>query len=109
MPNNDAVLSALSLARRAGKLTMGFDAVMKSAAMGEAFAVVVSSSASEKTRKEAAFRCEMYDVPLYEAGFTMDEAERMLGKHAGIFSLSDENFLRLVMKKLEQEAPGTID
>lgn len=103
MPENNAVLMALALAKRAGKLTAGFDAVMKAAAAGEAKAVVASRELSPKTLKEAAFQCGRYQVPLLQAGFSLEQAERVLGKRAGIYSVNDEQLVRLVQKKTGYE------
>lgn len=88
-------LSALALARRAGKLVMGFDAVMKSARTGETVLVVLSDALSPKTRKEACFYCEKYHVPVLDASFALEEAEQVLGKRAGVFGLTDKGFRNL--------------
>ena len=89
-------LFALSLARRAGKLVMGFDAVMESAEKGETLLVVVSSSLSPKTQKEAAFRCERCQTEIISADLPLEEAEAVLGKRSGIFGVTDEGFRDLL-------------
>lgn len=93
--NGERALSGLALAKRAGKLVVGFDAAMKTARKGEAALVVLSKSLSPKTQKEAHFYCEKYGVALYEAGFALEDAERVLGKHAGVFALTDKGFRNL--------------
>ena len=93
--SGERALSGLALARRAGKLAMGFDAAMKTARKGDAAFVVLSDALSPKTKKEAHFYCEKYGVVFYEAGFTLEEAERVLGKRAGVFALTDRGFRNL--------------
>ena len=102
MPENNAVLMALSMAKRAGKRVAGFDAVMKSAAAGEAKAIIVSNALSLKTLKEAEFKSAQYQKPLLRAEFSLEQAEQMLGKRSGIYAVNDEHLVRLVEKKIGQ-------
>ncbi len=95
MSTNKA-LSALALAKRAGKLVMGFDAVMKSAQKGETVLVVLASGLSPKTAKEAWFRCERLNAVVLTADISLDETEYVLGKRAGIFGITDKGFRKLV-------------
>ena len=92
----DKTLSALALARRAGKLIMGFDAVMESARMGETVLVVLSCGLSPKTVKEASFHCGRFGVPFLTADVSLEEAEHVLGKRAGVFGVADDGFRTLL-------------
>ena len=95
MSTNKA-LSALALAKRAGKLVIGFDAVMKAAQKGETVLVVLTSGLSPKTVKEAGFRCERLNTTVLTADISLDEAEYVLGKRAGVFGITDKGFRRLL-------------
>jgi ribosomal protein L7Ae-like RNA K-turn-binding protein len=94
--STNQTLSALALARRAGKLVMGFDAVMKSVQKGETSLVVLASGLSPKTVKEAEFRSKRLNAVVLTADISLDEAEYVLGKRAGIFGITDKGFRRLV-------------
>ena len=63
-------LSALGLARRAGKLNWGFD------------------TAVEALRIEA----EKYHVSVLEPAFTMEEISAAIGKKAGVLAVCDRGF-----------------
>lgn len=92
------VLNLLTMARRAGKLTLGFDPVKDAIFKGTAACVVIATDISEKTLKEAKFITERDDVPLLAAAVTMDELWGALGKRVGIIAVCDAGFA----KKLSQ-------
>ena len=100
--NAEKILSALSLARRARKLVMGFDAVIDSVKKRETLLVLVSSELSPKTVKEAAFHCERLRVPMITAPVSLEEVERVLGKHSGVFGVTDQGFCKLLEKNAKQ-------
>lgn len=89
-------LSALALAKRAGKLVMGFDAVMESVRKGETVLVVLASGLSPKTVKEAEFYCGRSGVPLLTADIPLEEAGYVLGKRSGVFGVADKGFRKLL-------------
>ena len=101
MSTNKA-LSALALARRAGKLVMGFDAVIKSAQKGETVLVVLAAGLSPKTVKEAEFHCGKCRVGTVTAEFSLEEAEVVLGKRCGVFGVTDRGFQKLLESAAEQ-------
>lgn len=53
--SGERALSGLALARRAGKLVMGFDAAMKTARKGDAAFVVLSDALSPKPKRKRIF------------------------------------------------------
>ena len=89
-------LSGLALAKRAGKLVMGFDAVMDSAKRGETKLVALSTELSPKTQKEAAYYCERYGTALIRITLPLEDAKSVLGKRSGVFGITDEGFRRLL-------------
>lgn len=92
------ILNLLTMARRAGKLTLGFDPVKDAIFKGDADYVCIASDISEKTLKEAKFITERDDIPLLTLMVTMDELWGALGKRIGIIAVCDRGF----GKKLEQ-------
>lgn len=83
------VLQTLSLCRRAGKLAIGFDAVKETVLKGRSKLLVVSEESSEKTRKEIQYLSERYNVPMIELHEGINDLWYILGKRAGVFSVTD--------------------
>lgn len=90
------------MCRRAGKLILGMDEVKSACRAGKARGVLVAVDLSSKSRKEAAFVCEEYDVPLYEGGVTMEQIGASLGKVYGVMAIADAGFMKSAAKKLAQ-------
>lgn len=76
---NDKVLSLLSLATKAGKTAGGEAQVEKAVKEGKASLVIISSEASENTRKKFTNMCSYYQVPIRIYG-TKEELGRFTGK-----------------------------
>lgn len=89
-------MSLLGIARRAGKLSVGHDMVFDSVRKDRAKAVVLTSDASPRHRKEleaVSFKGIIITLPV-----TMDEAGLALGKRSCIFSVDDEGFAKAIEK-----------
>ena len=82
----------MCLCRRAGRLVIGFDAVVQELASpkSKAAGIVLASDVSPKTEKEIRFAADKRGTDVIRAGFTMDEAKNAVGKRAGIFLILDE-------------------
>lgn len=97
---NEKVLSLLGLARRAGKLTLGFDPVADSVKTGQSRLVLMTSDISPKTEKELRFSLRDSEIQLLSIPFDMESTGRALGKAAKIISVNDEGFAVSVKKLL---------
>ncbi len=97
---NEKVLSLLGLARRAGKLTMGFDPVADSVKTGQSRLVLITSDISPKTEKELRFSLRDSEIQLQSIPFDMESTGKAIGKAAKIISVNDEGFAHSVMKLL---------
>ena len=60
LPPEEALYQALSLCRKAGALTMGFDAVEDACVKSKAWLVMVASDASAKTVQRLDYSCLLY-------------------------------------------------
>ncbi len=94
----DKLLSAFSLARRAGALVIGFDAVSISAKGKTKTTVFVCSDISEKTLKRMR---QITEVRLLS--HKMEYFDTLFKKPVGIFGVTDENFTGLILKILEEQ------
>ncbi len=81
-------LFALSLARKAGCLVTGFDAVKKSVMEGKAYTVLFTSDFSEKNKMRVLRFCEGY-VDAHEMTNTQLELAAVAKKPTGIFAVTD--------------------
>lgn len=89
-------LSLMGMARRAGKLVIGHDAVFASVRSGTASAVILSSDASPRHSREleaAGFGGRVIVLPE-----GMDEIGLAVGKRSCIFSVDDAGFAEAIAK-----------
>ena len=70
---NDKLLSLLGLAKRAGRLSIGFDAAAVSMKKGESRVVVLSPELSDRSKRAVAAAAEQYGVECIYSGCTMEE------------------------------------
>ncbi len=97
---NDKVLSLLGLARRAGKISLGFDPAVDSVKSGQSRLIIITSDISPKTRKELEFSLRESGTPIHTIPFDVKALGNAVGKAAKIVSVNDEGFAGSVMKLL---------
>lgn len=85
-------LSALGLARRAGKLNWGSDTAVEAMRGGACGVVILAADLSDKTKKNVRFEAEKYHVSVLEPAFTMEEISAAIGKKAGVLAVCDRGF-----------------
>jgi ribosomal protein L7Ae-like RNA K-turn-binding protein len=92
------LLGLLGFARRAGKITSGFDASMREVASGKARVVIITSDASPNTSEKMLQACLNYDVPAVTIHSTMDDVGRAIGKAStAVAAITDRSFAKRVM------------
>ena len=96
----ERALGVLGIARRAGKLSWGFDTAVEAARSGEAKLLLLASDLSEKTKKNAAYEAERSGVPLLLTAYTMEDFSAAMGKKTGVLAVSDEGFAKALCKTL---------
>lgn len=84
----------LGLAMRAGKVTLGTEQICAVLPKGRARLVLVSSSASENTKKKLRFKCVYYETRMIEVNIDTEELGRLLGKTytPAAVAITDDNF-----------------
>ncbi len=95
------ILSLLGLARRAGKLTSGYDACVETVKKKTAFLVVFSVEMSEKTKKNIAYETEKMSVPTITIQSSIEEISKAIGKKAGVVAITDKDFAKGIIKAAE--------
>ena len=94
----------LSLARKAGKLVWGFDAV-KVRLDKDIVLVLFASDLSEGSRRRMARLAEEQSVPCVDVGLTLDALWYYIGKRAGILALTDQGFAKKAMELIGDKPP----
>lgn len=97
--NNDRVLSAMSMARGAGKLKIGFEAAREAVYAGASM-VIMADDVSERTSREVGRFCEGR-CELAVPGLTQDDIERKFGRRFGVAAVTDDNFAELIRKAIQ--------
>ena len=100
--NNQKLFSALSLCKKAGRLVLGFDAVMDSAHRGNAHLVLLASDVSEGTAKRARRNCEGL-APCLQMPLAQADLVALTWKKVGVYAVTDEQLAVLCRRSLEQK------
>ncbi len=96
----------LTICKKAGKLTAGFDSVKQAMRDNKAFCVLVSSDISPKTLKEVMFFAEGRQTIIH-TDITTDEFYFLLGKNIAVIAVCDEGFAkRFIEISKMQDAPA---
>lgn len=93
------LLNLLGLARRAGRLTTGFEAVRESAVKKKSWLILCSDDLSAKTFKELEFAAKNTTECL-RTGFSMDDISNAVGTKTGCVSINDQGFAKAVKNLL---------
>lgn len=86
------MLNILGLSRRAGKLECGFNKAIGSLKRNKAMLIILSSTLSDKTKKEAEYFCNKHNCPLIITDYTLEDLAKATGFKAGIFAVTDKGF-----------------
>ena len=95
---NSAALSMLSLARKAGKLKMGYDAVKS--VLPETKLVVFAADISPKTRERMLYYLEDGYPKSVDITYTSDDIAWVVGKRVAVLAITDTGFAKAFLSKL---------
>ena len=105
--HNGALLGAIGLCRKAGKLIVGTEAVCAALREGKKpCGVLVADDASENTSKRLADKCKTYAAPLLKISASGEELAAAIGKSAktAAVAVTDENLWQLVLSRTQTPA-----
>ena len=95
LPPEEALFQALSLCRKAGALTMGFDAVEDACVKSKAWLVMVASDASAKTVQRLNYSVgDLVDV--ITMPLTQDKLADISRKPVAVYAVTDRNLAKPV-------------
>ena len=103
------LLSMLGLARRAGKLQMGFDASIEAIRSGNAHGVLASCDLSDKTFKNLKFEADKFGIPAVRIDETTENLSIATGRKAGIAAVCDKGFMEAISKMNATITPPQIE
>ena len=99
----DKVLSALSLAAKAGKIKSGEFQTEAAVKDGSALFVLVASDASENTKKKFRDACAYAEIPIAEYG-DREILGRCIGKDfRASAAVTDPSFVKMLQNALQNE------
>ena len=88
---NNKLLSLLGLMRRAGKLSLGFDAAAESAESGNSCLILTTADISPKTLKELNYKINN-KTDVIALNCNQDDIQHAVGKAVKIISINDKGF-----------------
>lgn len=94
---NDGALTILGFARKAGKLSCGFCAVVEVIKKKKSKLVILACDISEKSEKEIRFAAAN-NVTVQRVSYGIEQLSSAVGKQAGIFSVNDDGFAQSFLK-----------
>ena len=107
MSNNKStkLSGMLGLAMRAGKVTLGTEQICTALSKKKVNLVLVSSTASDSTKKKLQFKCEYYKTRMIEVNIDTEELGRLLGKTytPAAVAIADDNFSKAIEQILNSE------
>ena len=92
MEKHKQILSMISLAKRAGKVVFGFDAVCEELSKKQWNTVFVASDLSEKTNKEIQRECKKHFFMHITLPLSMDDLSVISHKKVGVLCITNQSF-----------------
>ena len=93
-------LSTLGLARRAGKLTYGFDMVLSN--LPKTHLILLAEDCAERTRRNIREAAEEFGLPMLDIPYTKESLGMSIGtKPVGIIGVADRGFAANLTKSIE--------
>ena len=93
--NEDRLLGSVSMCRGAGKLKIGFDAVMEALLAGAPL-VLIASDASQRTRGSISSAAIAAGARVLELERTQEQILNTVGRGFAVAAVTDENLAKLV-------------
>ena len=108
METNDRLMSLLGLARKAGKLELGSEAVKQAVHRRKAKLVLLSGDLSPRTLQAMQEEAEKAGVRTAALPAGMDAVQAALGQRAGVLAVNDSGFAEALLKLCAEDRGGKI-
>ena len=103
---NDKLLSLLGIARRAGRLSLGFDAAADAMQSGKSKLLILAEDLSERTLRNITDTARHTDTRTVVLNISMEQLGRSVGKTVGIISVNDEGFAKKLKTLCTEQTGG---
>lgn len=97
------LIDLLTMCRKAGRMTMGFDAVKEDIENEKVVLLLTASDISKKSEKEILFVAEKYKVAAVKTDITKEETGFYLGRQCGIIGITDKGFAEKIKELCPQK------
>lgn len=99
------ILNFLGIARKAGKLLCGHDAVIESIVTNKATLIILSADASDRLKNEIKHAATYGEknIKVIESEFLMQDFGFALGKKSAVFSITDNSFSEKIKTMFGEE------
>ncbi len=94
------VYSMLGLARKGGKISIGFDVTCSEVKAGRSLLVMLALDASDKTKKNIQYECEKYNIRFIEYGEKELLGQCLGKKMVSVLSVNDENITSYLLNNI---------
>ena len=96
----------LGFAMRAGKLTVGTEQICRSMPKGSVKLVLISSGASDATKKKLFVKSDYYGISAIEADLDTERLGKLIGKTyaPAAVAVMDDGFAKEIKKAVEEKA-----
>ncbi len=87
-------LSLLGMARKANRVSLGYDKALEAVHSGKSYAVFLASDLSKKTKRGLVFAAENTDIAIISTEFSIFEITNAVGTKTGVVSVNDAGFAK---------------
>lgn len=89
---NEKLLSLMGIARKAGRLSLGYDPAEEAMRKGKSKLLLIAKDVSERTLKSITAAAQQTGTRIILTDITMDAFGAAVGKRSGIVSVNDRGF-----------------
>jgi len=94
------IYSMLGIARKGGKISIGYDATCIDVQKNKSKLVLIATDASDKTKKNIRFVCDKYGCKYIEYGENEILGQCLGKKMISVLSINDENIVLYVLSNI---------
>lgn len=98
----EKVLGYIGLAKRAGKLVQGTDAVLKNLRSRKTFVMVVAKDASFATQETVKKKGKFYNIPVIDKISTADLSKSLGCENIKVIGINDQGFAKAIIEGVER-------
>ncbi len=106
---NDALISFLGLAKKAGKLSYGHDRTLELINSKKCELIVFASDYSSKQAEDIKLACKQNNIKMFKLKHSMKDLVSITSNLSGVLALKDKNFCKKTKRLIEQNNCYIVD